>query len=126
MIGTPLMVKLFELTEKPIIVVILAVINVVVEVSTFFFKFLLALLCTPFISKLCQLPGDVFPSEFWEPTLHARSDPQERKDFVVSPWMNELGKLVSLISLDLEVHWEGGVLLFLVLFIFVGRRRWVV
>lgn len=65
----------------------------------------------------------MFPSEFWEPTLHARSDPQERKDFVVSPGMNE----VPLISLDLEVHWEGnGGVLFLVLFIFVGRMRWVV
>jgi len=65
----------------------------------------------------------MFPSEFWEPTLHARSDPQERKEFVVGPGINELGQLlVALISLDLEVHWDS-VVLVLVVFIFVRRER---
>lgn len=65
----------------------------------------------------------MFPSEFWEPTLHARSDPQERKHFVVGPGINQLGKLLPLISLDVEVHWDNGVLW--LGFIFVGRG-WVV
>jgi len=59
----------------------------------------------------------MFPSEFWEPTFHARSDPQERKHFIVIPGINQLGKLLPLIPLDFQVHRDGGV--FFLVFIFV-------